>query len=144
MDGQFSVLYHSVMTKKHHTSGYMFDLFSESEEPSGLLETLLDESESLFAKKLSLNDRDWARHPNKHQGGVYVNVEERDSDFFPRLSKKNRDDDGAAEIHEAFIEIEWPTVGENKIARLVNYRSKKEETHLTRLPKPPFCLLIRS
>jgi hypothetical protein len=88
MDGQFSVLYHSVMTKKHHTSGYMFDLFSESEEPSGLLETLLDESESLFAKKLSLNDRDWARHPNKHQGGVYVNVEERDSDFFPRLSKK--------------------------------------------------------
>lgn len=138
MDEQFSLLYHSVMTKKNHTPGYTLDLFSESEEPSGLLEILLDESESLFAKKLSLNDRDWARHSNKHQGGVYVHVEQRDSDFFPRLSKKTREKDDAAEIREAFVDIEWPTVRENKTARLVNYRSKKEETHLTRLPKPPF------
>lgn len=126
------------MTKKKHTPGYTLDLFSESEAPSGLLETLLDESESIFAKKLSLNDRDWARHSNKHQGGVYVHVEQRDSGFFPRLSKKNREKDGVADIFEAFIDIEWPTVGENKMARLVNYRSKKEETHLTRLPTPPF------
>jgi len=126
------------MTKKKHTPGYTLDLFSESEASSGLLETLLDESESIFAKKLSLNDRDWARHSNKHQGGVYVHVEQRDSGFFPRLSKKNREKDGVADIFEAFIDIEWPTVGENKTARLVNYRSKKEETHLTRLPTPPF------
>lgn len=115
------------------------DLFSEPEtEVSGLLATLLGESESLYVKKLSLNDRDWARLPNKHQAGIYVPPAERDAGFFPPLATKARDQADAAEIREAYFEIEWPTVGESRRARLVHYTSKGPETHLTGLPKPPF------
>lgn len=115
------------------------ELFAEpNAEVSGLLADLLDESESLYVKKLSRNDRDWARLPNKHQAGIYVPPAERDGEFFPALAAKNRGQEGAAEIREVHFEIEWPTVGESKRARLVNYTSKGAETHLTGLPKPPF------
>jgi len=127
------------MTKRKISKGAEPDLFSEPEtEVSGLLATLLGESESLYVKKLSLNDRDWARLPNKHQAGIYVPPAERDSGFFPPLASKARDQADAAEIREAYFEIEWPTVGETKRARLVNYTSKGAETHMTGLPKPPF------
>lgn len=96
----------------------MPDLFAES-EPDGLLASVLEGSKALYVKKLSLNDRDWARLPNKHQGGIYVPVEERDSGFFPPLAVKERKKPGA-EIREAYFEIEWPTVGESKLAHLVN------------------------
>lgn len=126
------------MTKRKISKGVELDLFSESEtEVSGLLATLLGESESLYVKKLSLNDRDWARLPNKHQAGIYVPVDERDGGFFPLLATKERKKPGA-EIREVYFDIEWPTVGETKQAHLVNYRSKGEETHLTGFPKPPF------
>lgn len=113
------------------------DLFSES-EPSVLLSRLLDESEALFVKKLSLNDRDWARLPNKHQAGVYVPPRERDGSFFPPLVSKERGNPEANEIREAFFPIEWPEVGEIKQTRLVHYTSKGPETHMTRLPKHAF------
>lgn len=113
------------------------DLFAER-EPGALLSHLLDSSEALFVKKLSLNDRDWARLPNKHQAGVYVPPPERDGGFFPPLTTKQRDDPEADEIREAFFTIEWPEVGEAREARLVHYTSKGPETHMTRLPKPAF------
>lgn len=113
------------------------DLFAER-EAGVLLSRLLDECDELFVKKLSLNDRDWSRLPNKHQAGVYVPPRERDGGFFPALVAKERDDPEADEIREAFFDIEWPEVGETRQARLVHYTSKGPETHMTRLPKPAF------
>lgn len=127
------------MTKGKRQRGSEPDLFSGTEgQASGSLATVLDESDSVYVKKLSVNDRDWARLPNKHQAGVYVPPAERDGGFFPQLVTKAREKEGAAEIREAFFEIEWPTVGERKRARLVHYTSKGPETHLTGLPKAPF------
>lgn len=105
-----------------------------------LLERILTESEAVFVKKLSTNDRDWARLPNKHQAGVYVPPAERDSGFFPPLSIKQRDGAraGDAEIRETFFRTEWPQVGVIHESRLVHYTSKGTETHLTRLPKEAF------
>lgn len=122
---------------KKPATGPQPDLFAER-EPGALLTGLLDESEALFVKKLSLNDRDWARLPNKHQAGVYVPPPERDGGFFPPLDTKQREDPGADEIREAFFTVEWPEVGEARQARLVHYTSKGPETHMTRLPKPAF------
>lgn len=113
------------------------DLFTER-EPGILLSRLLDECEALFVKKLSLNDRDWARLPNKHQAGVYVPPRERDGGFFPPLVAKERDDPEADEIRETFFDIEWLEFDETRQARLVHYLSKGQETHMTRLPKPAF------
>lgn len=113
------------------------DLFAER-EPGALLSRVLDECDALFVKKLSLNDRDWARLPNKHQAGVYVPPRERDGGFFPALVAKERSNPEADEIREAFFNIEWPEVGETRLARLVHYTSKGPETHMTRLPKSAF------
>ena len=112
---------------------------SENEEQS-LLHELLSTCETVFVKKLSLNDRDWSRLPNKHQAGVYVPRTERDSGFFPTLKEKLRtgkDADGKS-IREAFFETLWPQFGTTDQSRLVNYTSKGEETHLTGLPKVAF------
>ena len=58
------------MTKTNaQAAGPQQDLFAER-EPGILLSRLLDECETLFVKKLSLNDRDWARLTNKHQTGI--------------------------------------------------------------------------
>lgn len=112
-------------------------MFAER-EPSVLLSAILDGSDALFVKKLSLNDRDWARLPNKHQAGVYVPPPDRDSGFFPPLTAKPREKADADEIREVFFEIDWIGVGVPKKARLVHYTSKGPETHLTGLPKPAF------
>lgn len=89
----------------------------------------------IFLKKLSLNDWQWTEDPDKHQGGAYIFTADRDSGFFPPLTLKPRGT-GMAEIREVFIPISWPMLGAHfaKTARLVNYRSKGEETHLTGLP----------
>lgn len=100
-----------------------------------LLEEILRESDQVFAKKLSNNDRDWSRLPNKHQAGVYVPEKHRDSGFFPGLATKERE---GSEIRETFFRTEWPQSGEEKTIRLVHYTSKGAETHLTRLPKEMF------
>lgn len=125
------------MRIKNSPEGQVRDLFSEPETAS-VLTTLLDQSEALYVKKLSLNDRDWARNPNKHQAGVYIPPAERDGGFFPPLVIKPRENTDAPEIREVFLDIEWPTVGQTRSARLVHYTSKGTETHLTRLPKLPF------
>lgn len=106
-----------------------------------LLVALLKRSEAVFVKKLSNNDRDWSRYGNKHQAGVYIPAAQRDGGFFPVLRPKERED-GQAAILEADITIDWPEFGEReKRSRLANYRSKGEETHLTRLPKAAFSSL---
>lgn len=124
------------------------DLFAQEEDDasvdqsgndvSELLIRLLEEAPRLLVKKLSNNDRDWAQLPNKHQAGVYIPVEQRDGGFFPALAAKERKP-GEDPILEAFLTTEWPQVGETKKSRLVNYRSKGEETHLTRVPKAAFA-----
>lgn len=120
------------MTRANHDASLLSD-------QEALLADLLDKSDLLFVKKLSVNDRDWARLSNKHQAGVYVPPQERDSTFFPPLIAKAREDEGASEIRESFFDLSWPTIGETRQARLVHYTSKGAETHLTRLPKAAFC-----
>jgi hypothetical protein len=111
---------------------------------ASLLLQLLRESNQVFVKKLSNNDRDWARFPNKHQYGAYIPVAQRDSGFFPPMTAKERTDGKTAEIREVEIVAFWPQVGEGKTSRLVNYRKKGEETHLTGLPKSAFADLSPS
>lgn len=115
-----------------------FDPFAE-ESSGGLLAGLLRTAKQLFVKKLSNNDRDWARLANKHQGGVYVPPRERDSGFFPALVAKERDDPDADEIREAWFRTDWPQFGIEKKTRLVHYTSKGPETHMTRVPKQAFA-----
>lgn len=103
-----------------------------------LLEGMLQTCEKLFVKKLSLNDRDWARFSGKHQAGVYIPAHARSGGFFPALSIKVRDDPASGTIREVFFDIDWQEVGEIRNARLVHYTSKGPETHLTRLPKTAF------
>jgi hypothetical protein len=115
-----------------------FDMFEE-DSGSGLLADLLRNSDRLFVKKLSNNDRDWARLSNKHQAGVYVPPRERDSGFFPPLVAKDRDDPEAHEIRETWFRTDWPQLGIERKTRLVHYTSKGPETHMTGVPKEAFA-----
>jgi len=115
------------------------DLFAEpADAAGGELADLLRDATQVFVKKLSNNDRDWARLANKHQAGVYIPSEPRDCGFFPALEAKTRDA-GAEVILETFFTTEWPQTGERRETRLVHYTSKGQETHLTRLPKSAFA-----
>ena len=117
--------------------------FEQSSADADLLTRLLEKSDQVLVKKLSNNDRDWARYSNKHQAGVYVPHEESDSGFFPPLELKARTDGKTDEIWEQFFRTDWPQVDElDKKTRLVNYRSKGQETHMTGLPKAAFAYLL--
>ncbi|MDG4720189.1 MULTISPECIES: type II restriction endonuclease [Thalassospira] len=117
-----------------------FDGLSSDTE---LLLRLFETSDRVLVKKLSNNDRDWARFPNKHQAGVYIPQEQREGGFFPELSVKERLDPEAKPIRESFFSTVWPQNGnEEKRSRLVHYTSKGPETHLTGLPKSLFCDLL--
>ena len=113
-----------------------FECF-ERLEASQCLSGLMEESECVFVKKLSRNDRDWALTNNKHQNGVYILSSEREADFFPAMVEKARKSGGST-IYESYFEIQWPVLEISKKARLVHYTSKGSETHLTGLPKEPF------
>lgn len=117
------------------------DLFDRDDATGVLLADLLARAPQLLVKKLSNNDRDWARLANKHQAGVYIPPAQRDGGFFPPLAAKARADAGAGEILEVFFLTEWPQVDERRRTRLVNYTSKGAETHLTGLPKAAFSEL---
>jgi hypothetical protein len=56
---------------------------TEADDVSALLIEMLDKAPNVLVKKLSNNDRDWARLPNKHQAGVYIPPTQRDGGFFP-------------------------------------------------------------
>jgi len=115
--------------------GLLFE--EDSKIAHKILSQLLELCPNLFIKKLSNNDRDWAQLGNKHQGGIYIPIEERDSGFFPDLFEKISKKQGSV-IREARFETSWPQVPLNRMSRLVNYCSKGEETHLTGLPKKAF------
>lgn len=117
------------------------DLFGQEDATGALLADLLARAPRVLVKKLSNNDRDWAQMPNKHQGGVYIPVAERDGGFFPPLTAKQRKDPEAHAILEVFFQTTWPQFGEEKKTRLVNYTSKGEETHMTGVPKAAFQTL---
>lgn len=117
--------------------------FDDKGNDAELLIGLLDRSESILVKKLSNNDRDWARFKNKHQAGVYIPHEQRDGGFFPALEAKARENPDGDEIRERFFTTIWPQSGfEERQSRLVHYTSKGQETHLTRLPKAQFGDLL--
>ena len=117
--------------------------FEQSGADADLLTRLLDNADQVLVKKLSNNDRDWARFTNKHQAGVYIPHEQRDGGFFPDLVLKERKDGKPDEIWECFFRTDWPQVDEpNKKTRLVNYRSKGQETHMTGVPKAAFAELL--
>jgi hypothetical protein len=119
-------------------AGLQADLFStRDEDGTSLLLDLLASTKRVLVKKLSNNDRDWARLPNKHQAGVYIPPRERDSGFFPRLETKDRA--GGSEIRETFFSTVWPQVWETRRTRLVNYTGKGSETHMTGVPKRAFA-----
>lgn len=117
--------------------------FDDKGNDAELLTGLLDRSDRILVKKLSNNDRDWARFKNKHQAGVYIPHEQRDGGFFPALESKARENPGGDEIRERFLTTIWPQSGfEERLSRLVHYTSKGQETHLTRLPKAQFSDLL--
>jgi hypothetical protein len=119
----------------------IFDFEGEGGGQAGLLTDLLGRAERVLVKKLSNNDRDWARYANKHQAGVYIPAEQREGGFFPPLEVKARKDPKAAPIREAWFDTLWPqAMGDErtKHTRIVHYTSKGPETHMTRLPKECF------
>ena len=117
--------------------------FDDKGNDAALLTGLLDRSDRILVKKLSNNDRDWARFKNKHQAGVYIPHEQRDGGFFPALEAKLRDNPEDDEIRERLFTTVWPQSGsEERQSRLVHYTSKGQETHLTRLPKAQFGDLL--
>ncbi|MBB3214091.1 hypothetical protein FHW67_003401 [Herbaspirillum sp. Sphag1AN] len=103
------------------------------EEPAvNALSILMDSSEELFIKKMSLNDWEWTIKKNKHQNGPLIPKEQRDSDFFPARALLDREP-GKAEIWLARFDIVWPQTGEVKLASL-RYFTSKNEAHLTGVP----------
>lgn len=113
-----------------------------SDADAGHLATLIGKSDRILIKKLSKNDREWARVSNLHQAGVYIPREQRDSGFFDALQVKQRQSDDD-EIREIFFRTIWPQLDNTeKQTRLVHYTSKGQETHMTRLPKEAFTNLL--
>ena len=112
---------------------------AEPEETASLLWAAFEEADSVFVKKMSLHDKDWADAPNKHQYGPYIPSTVRDGGFFPPLDAVPREP-GKDEIRAVEFATVWPRTGEMKTFRLVHYASKDAETHLTRVPKDLFPL----
>jgi hypothetical protein len=126
----------------------------QSRADADLLNSLMQRADQLLVKKLSNNDREWAkpklddegcRIPGKwmnNQAGAYIPWKQRDSGFFPPLELKSRTDKRTDEILECYVQTHWPQFGEHRESRLVHYTSKGEETHLTGLPKSGFAELL--
>ena len=131
--------------------------FDQPGTDADFLRSLLERADQVLVKKLSNNDRNWAKQkedeegrpiPGKrlnNQAGVYIPKEQRDSGFFPALAAKQREEGSGDEIREMFFETVWPQFEEKpRRSRLVNYTSKGEETHLTRIPRPGFIYLLHA
>ncbi len=122
-----------------------FDFEQRDSHIADLLTGLMDRADRILVKKLSNNDRGWAKSPKTtKQDGTYIPAEQRDGGFFPQLVAKERDNPDAAEIREAWFTTLWPQADADereKRSRIVHYTSKGPETHMTRLPKDPFAWL---
>lgn len=99
------------------------------------IQALLNDSDQLLVKKLSRNDTSWADDRGKHQAGLYVPAELRQSGFFPQLQATNP---AKSHIFVAELDVLWPQTGETTRSTLRHYSNKGPETHLTRLPKQLF------
>ncbi len=110
------------------------------------MDSVFRRCESVYLKKLALNDWQWVENSDAHQGGFYIPKQQRDCGFFPALESKTGPKGG--KVREVSLGIEWMQRNEAKVARLVNYPSKGEETHLTGIPKhvligiPPSSTLV--
>lgn len=130
--------------------------FEQPSTDADLLRSLLERADQVLVKKLSNNDRNWARKKldaegnpfpggktMNNQAGPYMPAETRKSDFFPPLERMVRTDGKTAEIWRRDITTTWPQIdNERKESRLVWYTSKSAETHLTGLPKAVFRDLL--
>lgn len=116
--------------------------FITQDEAASALAGLLASAELVFVKKLSNNDRLWASdRAATHQWGPYIPAAQRDSGFFPPLVEKQFEAARAYPVLEVFFPTRWPQLDTDRKSRLVNYRSKGEETHLTGVPKEVFATL---
>lgn len=103
-----------------------------------LLREWIGKSSSVLVKKLSRNDCSWADDSSKHQNGVYIPEEIRESRFFPLLSPK----DLKPHIFEAEFYTVWPAAeGEVKFSSVKHFSNKGAECHMTRVPKKEFSCL---
>src|SRR5690606_33319390 len=102
------------------------------------IQALATDSDQLLVKKLARNVTSWADDQGKHQAGLYIPVELRDSGFFPPLEASNPD---KPHIFVAGMDVLWPQTGEVTRSNLRHYSNKGPETHLTRLLKDLFRAL---
>lgn len=118
--------------------------FDGAAREADLLKRIMDNSDRVFIKKLSNNDRGWAHTPRAtNQAGVYIPAEHREGGFFPALQAIDRGDPEKPEIRIAEFETSWPQLGaETKQSILRHYTSKGPEAHMTTLPKELFSELL--
>lgn len=95
----------------------------------------INQSTSLFIKKLSRNDCGWADGIG-HQNGPYVPAPIMEGGYFPALHNVNST---KPHILESPLPTLWPATGETKSSRLVHYSNKGNEVHLTGVPKSEFA-----
>jgi hypothetical protein len=91
------------------------------------ISTLINQSESLFIKKLSRNDTSWADNSkNGHQNGFFIPRPVAESDFFPKLKNSNPD---KPHIYDVEYQTFWPASGEIK-SSTIKYFSMRNPTNL--------------
>lgn len=95
----------------------------------------ISKSHLLLIKKLARNDSSWADDPTKHQYGLYIPQEIRQSDFFPKLQNLNVT---KPHIYQTAFKTLWPFTGEIKESNLRHFSNKGSEMHFTGVPKCEF------
>ncbi|MBN6774128.1 EcoRII [Pseudomonas granadensis] len=80
------------------------------------ISALVNQSESIFIKKLSRNDTSWAdSSKNGHQNGFFIPRPVAESDFFPKLSNSNPE---KPHIYDVEYPTFWPASGEIRISTI--------------------------
>lgn len=113
------------------------------------ISALINQSESLFIKKLSRNDTSWADSPkNGHQNGFFIPRPVAESDFFPKLKNSNPD---KPHIYDVEYPTFWPASGEIKTSTIKYFSMRnpankekakpRYEWQHTGIPKEQFQVL---
>ena len=100
------------------------------------LDSLYQGATKVAIKKLSKNDRSWARPGGSHQAGFYVSDELR-GDFFP-ADHEIQPQERIPHILEMKIRTKWPGFIELKEMTYKRYTNKGGEAHFTVPPKSAF------
>lgn len=91
------------------------------------ISTLVNQSESIFIKKLARNDTSWAdSSKNGHQNGFFIPRPIAESDFFPKLKNSNPE---KPHIFDAEYPTFWPASGEIKIST-IKYFSMRNPSNI--------------